>query len=139
MDPLANNGTHKDSLHTILLVDDDKFILDMYANKFETKGYNVHAVSNAEEALTIIQSGADVHVALLDIMMPGMSGLELLKKVKDEDLLPGAAIIMLTNQGSDSEIKEAKDLGVDGYIVKAMTIPSEVLEKVETIHAEKHS
>ena len=67
--------------------------------------------------------------------MPGMDGLELLKIIKQENLAPDSVIIMLTNQADDFE--KAKALGVDGYIIKATTIPSEVVDQVLTIYRNK--
>jgi CheY-like chemotaxis protein len=64
-----------------------------------------------------------------------MDGLELLKAIRDQKLQPKSVIIMLTNQADDEE--KAKALGVDGYIIKATTIPSEVVEKVLTIYKNK--
>lgn len=64
-----------------------------------------------------------------------MDGLELLKKIRDDKLLPDSTVIMLTNQADD--IDKARALGVDGYIIKATTIPSEVVEQVLSIHKSK--
>lgn len=67
--------------------------------------------------------------------MPGMDGLELLKKIRDEKIAKNSVIIMLTNQADDFE--KAKALGVDGYIIKATTIPSEVVDQVLSIYQNK--
>ena len=75
-------------------------------------------------------------VVLMDISMPGMDGLELLKNIRGEKLVPTATVIMLTNQADDEE--KAKALGVDGYIIKATTIPSEVVEKVLQVYKNKN-
>jgi CheY-like chemotaxis protein len=64
-----------------------------------------------------------------------MDGLELLKKIRDEKLLPKAVVIMLTNQADDED--KAKAIGVDGYIIKATMIPSEVVDKVLEIYKNK--
>ena len=69
--------------------------------------------------------------------MPNMDGLEFIKRMKEEKLSPSSAIVVLTNQSQSAEIEKAKELGVDGYIVKASTIPSEVVEEVKKI-LEKH-
>ncbi len=66
-----------------------------------------------------------------------MDGLELVSQVKKEKLVPTAKLIMLTNQGSSDDISRAKKMNVDGYIVKATTIPSEVLGEVEKIVSTK--
>ncbi len=119
----------------ILLVDDDRFLLDMYLLKFKKSGLEIDTASNGIAALEKIKANSDYDMVLMDIIMPGMDGLELLKKIRDEKLLPKAVVIMLTNQADDEE--KAKAIGVDGYIIKATMIPSEVVEKVLSIYQNK--
>jgi CheY-like chemotaxis protein len=122
---------------SVFIVDDDKFLLGMYSLKFSNNGYDVDTSVGSVVALDKLRKGAKPDVLLLDIIMPHMTGLELLKVIRDENLAPGAIIVMLTNQSASSDIETAKDLKVDGYIVKAATIPSEVLREVEKIMAAK--
>jgi DNA-binding response OmpR family regulator len=121
----------------IFLVDDDKFLLDMYAMKFSKSGYEVKTADSTDAGLKIMRDGYVPDVMLADIVMPGMDGLELIATIRKEKLAPNAVIIMLTNQGSSDDIARSRKLGVDGYIVKATTIPSEVLSEVEKICASK--
>lgn len=116
----------------ILLVDDDKFLLDMYLLKFKKSGLNIDTASTGTMALDKIKSGTEYDIILMDIIMPGMDGLELLGQIREQKLVPNASIIMLTNQADDEE--KAKALGVNGYIIKATTIPSEVVDKVLGIY-----
>ena len=67
--------------------------------------------------------------------MPTMDGLELLKQIREEKLIPDSLIVMLTNQ--PDEYDKAKELGIDGYIVKATTIPSDVVAQVSKIYNDK--
>jgi len=65
---------------------------------------------------------------LLDIIMPGMDGFQVLEAIRKDKLVPPTTkVIVLSNQGQDSDIEKAKSLGASGYIVKASAIPSEVL------------
>lgn len=121
----------------ILIVDDDHFLLDMYSLKFKKGGLDVDVAAGSVPALAKLREGAHVDILVLDIIMPGMDGLELLKIIRDEKLIPSATIVMLTNQ--PDEMDRAQALGIDGYIVKATTIPSEVVEKVLSIYKNKHS
>ena len=123
----------------ILLVDDDKFLLDMYAIKFTKTGYEVKTADSTEAGLKIVRDGYIPDAMLIDIVMPGMDGLELVSVIRKEKLVPTTAMIMLTNQGSSDDISRAKKLNADGYIVKATTIPSEVLVEVERIIKSKKS
>lgn len=116
----------------ILLVDDDKFLLDMYSLKFKKSGLDIDVSSTTQGAYEKLNNGEEYDIVLLDIIMPGMDGVELLQKIRVEKLAKESVIIMLTNQADDYE--KAKSLGVDGYIIKASTVPSEVVEKVISIY-----
>jgi CheY-like chemotaxis protein len=121
----------------VLIVDDDKFLLGMYSLKFANNGYDVETTMGSQAALEKLRAGFKPDVMLFDVVMPYMDGLDLLKTIRQENLVPNAAVIMLTNQSSAGDIERAKELEVDGYIVKASTIPSEVLSEVEKIYAAK--
>ncbi len=114
---------------SILIVDDDKFLLDMYRKKFESEGSTVDVAVGSEDALGKLRGGATPDILILDVIMPSMDGIELLGVIRKEKLVPGAAVIMLTNESDQEKIDKAKALGIKGYIVKAMSIPSEVVEE----------
>ncbi len=116
--------------YTVLLVDDDKFLLGMYQKKFDKLGAKSEMSAVPEEALNKLREGAKYDIVVLDVIMPGMDGLELLKKIREEKLGEGSIFIMLTNENTSTRIEEAKALGVAGYIVKATSIPSEVAEEI---------
>jgi CheY-like chemotaxis protein len=120
----------------ILIVDDDTFLLNMYSLKFSKSGYEVTTCQNGTDALEKIKQGLNPGVLLLDVIMPGLDGIELLAEIRKQNLIPDATIIMLTNQSDAHDIEKAKDLKVSGYIVKATTIPSEVITEVTRIHSE---
>lgn len=138
--PTAENTQKKIS---IMFVDDDKFLLDMYALKFSKNGYDVVTSQGPEEALKNLRADVDGNstpdILLLDVVMPGMDGLQLLDVIRKEKLAEKSVIMMLTNQSLSEDIDRAKNLNVDGYIIKAMTIPSEVLTEVNKIYAEAHA
>ncbi|MDP3661477.1 MAG: response regulator [bacterium] len=120
--------------HTILVVDDDKFLLTMYQTKFGKAGWAVEASLNAAEALQKLRDGLSPDAVMFDIIMPGVDGVAFLETIKKEKLAPRAALVALTNQGQeDGSIEKVKALGVDGYIVKAALIPSEVVEMVQRV------
>ena len=115
----------------LLLTDDDSFLLDMYTVKFVAAGYEVVAVKDGAAALALLRDGATFDVILLDMVMPGMSGLELLRTIAKEHLGGDTCkCIVLSNQGEQSDITAAQEAGAMGYIVKAESMPSEVVEKV---------
>jgi CheY-like chemotaxis protein len=116
---------------SVLLVDDDKFLLDMYSLKFSQEGFNVISCFSVAEALTALRGNAKPDVILFDITMPGQDGFEFLKTVRDEKLGGGARLIALTNQSNDADRKHAEELGAQKYVVKASMIPSEVVALVK--------
>lgn len=119
--------------YSILIVDDDRFLLDMYTLKFKEGGSDVEAIADPVKALERLRSGKAPRIILLDVVMPTMNGFEFLETVKKEGLAKGASVIMLSNQGQQEDIDKAMKLGASGYIVKASSIPSEVLEKTLSI------
>ena len=118
----------------VFIIDDDKFLLNMYSIKFGKNGYDVNSASAGEEAISKIKDGYTPDIILLDIVMPGMDGFEILDRLKKESLASTASVIMLTNQGQLADIEKAKSFGTAGYIIKATTIPSEVVEEVTRIY-----
>lgn len=116
----------------ILLVDDDSFLRDMYATKFKEGGHAVASAESGEKAIQQLEKET-YDVILLDLVMPGLTGLELLKKIKDENLGGSPKCIVLSNQGEQKDIDEAMAAGAAGYIVKAEMIPSEVVSRVENL------
>jgi CheY-like chemotaxis protein len=118
----------------ILIVDDDKFLLGMYSMKFGKNGFDVKVASGGAEALGILKEGWKPDILLLDLIMPVMDGFSIYEQIKKENLAPNVIAVMLTNQGLQSDINRAKELGFHGYIVKATTIPSEVVSEVIGIY-----
>lgn len=119
----------------IYLVDDDKFLTDLYAVKFKNAGNEVSVFGSGEDLLTALRkTGVAVPDAiLLDLIMPGIGGFGALEAIRKENLAKGVKIIILSNQGQDSDIEKAKKFDVDGYIVKASAIPSEVFTETVRI------
>lgn len=118
----------------ILIIDDDTFLLGMYAMKFEKSGFEVKTAASGADALDTLKDGFAPDIMLLDLVMPVMDGFSIYENIKKDKLAPSAIAIMLTNQGLASDINRAKELGVAGYIIKATTIPSEVVEEVSKIY-----
>jgi CheY-like chemotaxis protein len=117
--------------YKILIVDDDEFLLDIYSTKFSEQGHTTFSAKGAQEALDVLAQHNDIDVIILDIVMPEMDGLTLLQKIRKENLATNNPVIaVLSNQGQASDIEKAKEYGIDGYIVKASSIPSEVLASV---------
>ena len=123
--------------YRVYLVDDDRFLLDLYAVKFRNAGHDVSVFGSGEDLLTALRKNDPAPDAiLLDLIMPGVGGFEALEVMRKENLAKGSKVIILSNQGQDSDIERAKQLTADGYIIKASAIPSEVLaETLRTIES----
>ena len=119
--------------HTIFIIDDDPFLIDMYGLKFNQSGYTVETALGPDAALEKLRSGFSPDLILLDIVMPTMNGFELMEKMKQENLAPKTLIVILSNRGQQSDITRGEELGADGYIVKANSTPAEVVKKIGEI------
>lgn len=118
----------------ILLVDDDEYLRDMYTIKFTQNDHIVQVADCGSKAISILRQVNDFDIILLDMIMPGMTGVELLQKIQEEFPNLKSKRIVLSNQGQPEDMDEAKEAGAVGYIIKADSIPSEVLKKVEAIY-----
>ena len=114
----------------IIIVDDDKFLLDMYAMKFGERGFEVAQCSSAEEALDKVNGGFQPDIFLVDIIMQKMDGFTFVQTINEKDLRGQAVVIILSNLGQKEDVEHGLKLGVDGYIIKASATPSEVVTKV---------
>ena len=119
--------------YRIYLVDDDRFLLDMYAVKFRAQGHEVTAFSSGKDLLEALKEKPAPDAMLLDVVMPEIDGFEILEDIRKEKLIPTTKVIILSNQGQDSDIEKAKTLGAAGYIIKASAIPSEVYTETISI------
>jgi CheY-like chemotaxis protein len=122
-----------DNKYRVLIIDDDKFLLDVYSVKFKEFGHTVDTAFGGEEALEKIKENDNFDAIILDIVMPGMDGFEFLKNLREKNLAVNSSIIVLTNQGESKDVEKAKEFNIDGYIVKASTVPSDVLKEVVDI------
>ena len=121
----------------ILIVDDDTFLLDMYALKFSQNDFEVHTAENGADALTKLRGGLAPDIILLDVLMPEMDGFEMLEKMNEEKICPGVVRIVLSNKSDQADVERGSQLGVQGYIIKANSTPTEVISQVMSILAKK--
>jgi CheY-like chemotaxis protein len=121
----------------ILIVDDDNFLLDMYALKFSQNNFEVYTASSAVHAIEKMKGGLSPDVMLMDIIMPEMDGFEALAQINEQKLCPNCLKIILSNKSEQKDIDQGKRLGVAGYIVKANSTPAEVIDQVVKILEKK--
>lgn len=117
---------------SILLVEDDRFVSDIYKRRLGLEGYEVVFVSDGRDALNILEKMTP-DLVLLDIMMPVVDGMKVLEKMKGEDRWRKIPVIMLTNLAEKEYIEKSIAMGADGYIIKAHFTPSEVMQKIKNV------
>ena len=117
----------------ILLIDDDLLLVRMYQKKLENDGYMVATAVDGEQGLLKVGEFRP-DLILLDIMMPKMNGLLMLRKLKENTETAKIPVILLTNVGSSEEdAEQGLELGAVAYLVKAVNRPSAVVAKVKEI------
>lgn len=127
-----------EGLQRILLVDDDDFIQDVYIKKFEEEGLEVVTADNGEDGLERLREDS-FDAVLIDMIMPGMDGMEFLETIREENLAESASVIVLSNQGQPDDMESAQEFDIDGYIIKASNVPSKILEEIIDIYQETHA
>ncbi|MEK7447439.1 MAG: response regulator [Patescibacteria group bacterium] len=116
----------------ILLAEDDIQLIDMYKRKFKLEGFEVYIAENGQEAIDQFETFTP-DIVLLDIMMPKVNGLEVLRHIRKDSKNKDALVIILTNLGNEATSEEIYKLGATDYIVKADMTPLEVTNKVKEI------
>jgi len=119
-------------MEKILLIEDDKFLSDMYVTKFSKFGYKIETAYDGEEGIRKTRKiGPDV--ILLDIRLPLKDGFEVLKEIKKDQKTKDIPVILLTNLGQKEDIEKGVKLGAVDYLIKAQFTPQEVVDKVRRI------
>lgn len=114
----------------VLLVEDDDSLASVYLTRFEAEGFTVKRVPNGEEALAAtIEFHPDI--ILLDVMMPKVSGFDVLDILRNTPETANVHIVMLTALSQESDKQRAQELGVDDYLVKSQVVIADVVERVK--------
>lgn len=115
----------------ILFIEDDPIMVDMYTHVLNKHGYQVDITYDGEEGLDQAKQG-EYDLILLDIMMPQMLGIEVLKELRGEDGsgLPNTKIVILTNLAQSEESRQAMEAQADGYLIKADITPNKLVELI---------
>jgi DNA-binding response OmpR family regulator len=112
----------------VLIIEDDSFLQGLAANKLTKSDFDVMTAKNGEEAMTkLAESPFDC--VLLDLMLPDMSGFDILKNIKETH--KKSPVIVFSNLSDDKDIKQAMDLGAEEYLIKSNFTLEELVEKVK--------
>jgi DNA-binding response OmpR family regulator len=115
----------------ILLVEDEAALRDLYKEVLTDKGYAVSEAKDGEEAFDLMKKGG-WDLILLDIVLPKIDGIEVLKRLKGEKIEePNGPVIILTNLGQEAVIAEGVKLGIKGYLIKSDITPDQVITEIE--------
>lgn len=118
-----------ESKGTILIIDDSSVNNLLLENILEAEGYTVKVAFNGKEALDII-SKEHPHIILLDIMMPGMNGFNVLEELKKQESTSGIPVIMVSAKSDAVDIDKSMEIGAIDYIIKPINIKT-ILDKIE--------
>lgn len=114
---------------TILLVDDDSELLELLGEYLRTEGFDICSATNGQQALQTLEDQQEIAAVVLDIMMPGVSGLDVLKTIRQRWQTP---VIMLTGRGDDIDRIVGLELGADDYLGKPCN-PRELSARIRAI------
>lgn len=116
----------------ILVVEDDKFLRELIVQKLVREGYEVSEAVDGEEGVKRIKE-VKPDLVLLDLILPGIDGFEVLSKTKEDSELVQIPIIILSNLGQKDEVERGLKLGAADYLIKAHFTPGEIVAKIKTI------
>jgi DNA-binding response OmpR family regulator len=116
----------------ILIVEDDRFLRELIARKLRNEGYEVLEAVDGEEGLKRIKEEKP-DLVLLDLILPGIDGFEVLAKAKEDPDTAQIPVIILSNLGQREEIERGLKLGAIDYLIKAHFTPGEIIEKIKNI------
>lgn len=116
----------------ILIVEDDEFLVQMYATKLELQDFQVQTAGDGKQAMKAIKKDLP-DLILLDLNLPIMDGFQVLEELKKEERTKKIPVLVLTNYGQKEHIDKCLALGASDYLIKAHFVPSEVVDKIKTL------
>ena len=114
----------------ILLIEDDPFLSSLLGNRLKREGFEVFLVKDGSEALKALKA-QPVDLVLLDIILPGKSGFEVLEEIKGDPQIANLPVIIISNLGQEADIEKGRGLGVVDYIVKARISIDDLIKKAK--------
>jgi len=122
---------------SVLVVDDDPDVCDLVTYKLEQSGFDVRRASDGDAALREVAKKVP-DLVLLDVMMPGVSGLEVLERWRSDEATAGMAVIMLTAKAQENDVERGFELGADDYVIKPFS-PRELVRRVTAVLSRRQS
>ncbi|HEY4715121.1 MAG TPA: response regulator, partial [Candidatus Paceibacterota bacterium] len=122
----------------ILIVEDDQFLSRMASKKLKENGYEVSVASDSNQAFEILKSQTP-DMILLDLLLPGTDGFELLAKFKQNEKTKKIPILVFSNLSGEGDIKKCQDLGIRDFVVKSSCTLNELVDRVNKTTEENSS
>ncbi len=130
MDPKDQKDPNSGKPKKILVVEDDDSLANVYITRLQSEGFDTKRVPNGEDALaTTVSYQPDL--ILLDVMMPKVSGFDVLDILRNTPETANVKVIMLTALSQDADRERAKTMGVDDYLVKSQVVIADVVDKIK--------
>jgi len=126
----AKQNKTKEKKKVVFVIEDDLFLVKAYKIKFQKEGAEVWVSTDGKEALSFLEREPP-NIVLLDLMLPGLSGFEVLAAIRENERWKNVPVIILTNLGQPQDIERGKQLGIEDYIVKANVKIDDVVKKVK--------
>jgi len=117
-------------MQKILIIEDDKFLRELIVRKLSQENFDVVEASDGEDGIKKVKETI-LDLLLLDLILPGIDGFEVLSKIKEEPATASIPVIILSNLGQREDIERGLKLGAVDYLVKAHFTPNEIIEKVK--------
>lgn len=117
---------------TVMWVEDDQFLSDLISRKLSTQGCKMLFANTGEEALKILDAEVP-DIVILDILLPGISGFDVLEKMKASDKLKGIPVLILSNFSQNNEIDRGKKLGASRFLVKASIVLDDLVRELQAV------
>lgn len=114
----------------ILIIEDDKFLRELIAQKLLTEGYDIAEAVDGEQGAKLAKSEKP-DLILLDLILPGMDGFEVLGKIKEDVSTSQIPVIILSNLGQKDDIEKGLKMGANDYLIKAHFTPGEIIAKIK--------
>lgn len=115
----------------ILIVEDEKVLMDAYTILFDSQGYDLHTATNGLDAVALCNTH-QFDLILLDLMMPVLDGVGFMRKMRPAETMPATKIIIMSNLSSGDALAEALRLGAHDHIVKSSLGPRELIDAIES-------
>lgn len=116
----------------ILIIEDDKFLRELITQKLIKEGYDIIEAADGEKGIKSVKKEKP-DLILLDLILPGIDGFEVLAKIKENPVLSQIPVIILSNLGQKDDIERGLKIGAVDYLIKAHFTPGEIIEKVKTV------